>query len=77
MMSKIEIEVKQREELARLMQWVGSKARLAAQLGVSRQSIHYWIKRGRISATCAIKVDELTDGLFKKEEMRPDVTEWK
>lgn len=76
MKSKIEIEVQQREELANLLNWVGSKARLAAQLGVTRQAVYYWVKRGRISATCAKEVEVLTDGLFTKERLRPDVMEW-
>ena len=76
MKSKRQIEIQQRDELARLMLWVGSKKRLAAQLGVSRQAVYYWVKRGRISATHAREVEILTGGLFKKENLRPDVMEW-
>jgi DNA-binding transcriptional regulator YdaS (Cro superfamily) len=36
-----------------------------------------WVSRGRISATAAIEVDKLTNGLFKKEDLRPAVTQWR
>lgn len=76
MMSAIEVSKQQKYELERLLTWAGSKARLADALNVSRQTVYYWQKRGRISATCAREVEQLTKGLFTKEELRPDVINW-
>ena len=72
-----EIERAQRVELLHLIAWVGSQTRLASQLNVSRQTVHNWVSRGRISALKAIEVEDKTDGLFKKEVLRPDVIEWR
>ena len=77
MLSNIEIKQMQKEQLTRLLEWVGSRKRLADELGVTRQAVYEWIKRGRISAVMAIKVDKRTDGLFTKESLRPDVVRWR
>lgn len=71
-----EINKQQKEELERLIEYAGSKARLAQALGVSRQIVYYWLKRGRISASCAKDVEFITDGAFKAVELRPDVVSW-
>lgn len=76
MKSAKQLKMQQETELARLIEWVGSKSRLAEQLNVTRQAVHYWEKRGRIPASFAIEVEKLTNGYFKKEELRPDVATW-
>jgi DNA-binding transcriptional regulator YdaS (Cro superfamily) len=76
MLSQKEIEEKQRHQLNKLLAWVGSKTRLASETGVSRQAVYMWIERGRISATAATIVHRKTDGLFKRDDLRPDVTTW-
>ena len=76
-MKSIEVmKAQQERELNRLLKWVGSQAQLSKQLGVSRQVVHLWFKRGRISATMATEVERKTLGLFKRDELRPDVIEW-
>lgn len=76
MLSFTEVTQRQKDNLYKLIAWVGSQSRLAKQLGVSRQTVNNWISRGRISATAAIEVERKTDGLFKKEDLRPDVVQW-
>jgi DNA-binding transcriptional regulator YdaS (Cro superfamily) len=71
-----EINEQQRNELDRLIAYAGSKARLAESLGVSRQIVYYWLKRGRISASCALEVERITNGAFTAAELRPDVMNW-
>jgi DNA-binding transcriptional regulator YdaS (Cro superfamily) len=71
-----EINIQQMEELNRLIEYAGSKARLAESLGVSRQIVYYWLKRGRISASCALEVERITNGAFTAAELRPDVMNW-
>jgi DNA-binding transcriptional regulator YdaS (Cro superfamily) len=67
----------QASELERLLQWAGSQTTLATFIGVAPQVVTNWVSRGRISVTGAIKVEELTEGAFKKRELRPDVNSWR
>lgn len=76
MQSIEQIEMQQSAQLNKLLAWVGSRRRLANELGVSRQVVYGWVDRGRISATAATQVHRKTDGLFKREDLRPDVKEW-
>ena len=78
-MKSIAEQIKEMEQrkLTELVEYVGGQASLARFLGVSRQSVNEWVSRGRISATAAIEVDKLTNGLFKKEDLRPAVTQWR
>lgn len=77
MKTQQQIEQQQRDQLHRLLLWVGTRKRLASELGVSRQVVYGWVDRGRISATAATQVHIKTDGLFRREDLRPDVREWK
>ena len=76
MKSELQIKQQQKEQLYKLTAWVGSQRRLADELGVSKQTVNNWIKRGRISAVCATLVEEKTTGLFKRDDLRPDVIVW-
>jgi len=76
MKSQQQIKQQQYDELMKLLAWIGSRARLAAELGETRQTVYAWVKRGRISASAARRVDEKTEGLFSKEMLRPDVVVW-
>lgn len=55
-----------------------NKSDIATACGVERQTVYQWFRRGKISATAAIKLEshEKVKGVITKEEMRPDVTEW-
>lgn len=77
LLSKEQIKSKQASELARLIEYVGSRSALASQLGVSTAVVGMWVQRGRISATCATKVERMSGGMFKRHEMRPDVVTWR
>lgn len=78
-MKSIAEQIKEVESgrLAELVEYMGGQASLARFLGVSRQSVNEWVSRGRISATAAIEVERLTNGAFKKEDLRPAVTQWR
>ncbi|UVX30641.1 transcriptional repressor [Klebsiella phage VLCpiS13b] len=78
-MKSIAEQIKEMEQrkLTDLVEYMGGQASLARFLGVSRQSVNEWVSRGRISATAAIEVEKLTNGLFKKEDLRPAVTQWR
>ena len=55
-----------------------NKSKMAQAVGVERQTVYNWFRRGRISATAAIKLEQhiLVEGVITKEQMRPDVAEW-
>ena len=76
MISAEELKFRQSEQLMKLISWVGTRARLAKELGESNQTVYGWVNRGRISASAAIKVEKKTAGLFTKEMLRPDVITW-
>lgn len=65
----------QAAQLIKLLDWAGSQTTLAKALGVSPQTVHNWLARGRISASMAIKAENVT-GHFLKEQLRPDVRVW-
>ena len=55
-----------------------NKSAMAVAAGVERQTVYNWFRRGRVSATAALRLerDILVGGVINKEEMRPDVKEW-
>lgn len=55
-----------------------NKSAIAEACDVNRQTVYHWFRRGRVSATAAIKLEshEKVKGEITKEEMRPDVQEW-
>lgn len=71
-----QIRAEQAQYLAKLISYAGSQSRLARGLNVSPQVVQNWVKRGRISATCAIEAEALTGGAITKEDLRPDVESW-
>ncbi len=76
MKSMEQIKTEQKQALLKLIEFAGSNVRLANELGYTRSTVTEWIKRGRISATAALKAEKITDGYIKKEELRPDVIDW-
>lgn len=71
------LKQQQREQLAMAVEWAGSQTNLGKLLGVSPQVVNNWVSRGRISATSAAELEKQSKGLFKKVNLRPDVTEWR
>ena len=71
------IEAQQAQSLKELIEWAGSQAVLSGALGVSQQVVGNWVARGRISAVMAAKAEQVTEGAFTKEYMRPDVQVWR
>lgn len=76
MKSMAQIKIEQKRALLKLIEFAGSNVRLANELGYTRSAVTEWVKRGRISASAAIKAERHTNGHVTKEELRPDVTEW-
>ncbi len=70
------IKIAQKQKLEELFYHYGSKTSTAKALGVSRQVVNHWAVRGRVSAKYAIKVERVTNGEFRKQDLRPDVQVW-
>lgn len=77
LLSKTQIEEKQSSELMRLIDYVGGRGALASQLGIDYSVVNMWVSRGRISATQATVVERMSEGKFKRKELRPDVSRWR
>ena len=76
---KLSIEVQQKRALGILWKCFNfNKSKMAEAVGVERQTVYNWFRRGRVSATAALRLEhhELVEGVISKEQMRPDVTEW-
>ena len=77
--AKVDLTIEEQQKLAlgKLWRYYNlNKADIARALDVSVVSVYQWFNRGRISATAAILVDDITCGEIKKEDLRPDVKEW-
>ena len=47
---------------------------IAKALGISQPAVGYWIKGGfKPSPINAVKIEEVTNGLVRREHIRPDV----
>ena len=65
--------------LVRLLEYFdGIRAKCARECGVSRQTVHRWIKLGRVSAIGALRIHYNPGLPFTKEQLRPDIQkhEW-
>lgn len=71
-----EIIKQQKKALNELIEYAGTKTRLAHYMDVSPQVVQGWVNRGRISATMAIEAEKITNGAITKEYLRPDVLGW-
>ena len=71
-----QMKAQQAQQLIKTIEWFGSQKMMAFHLKVSKQTVNNWAKRGRISATAAIKVEQITKGDIKKQDLRPDVIAW-
>ena len=68
-----QIKNQQSSQLLKLIKWIGSKAKLGRECNASKQTVNGWCKRGRISRDAATIVHIKSDGLFKREDLRPDI----
>ena len=55
--------------LSEAIAWAGGKSALARRVGVTRSAVSHWIKRGRVPAESALKIERLSCGLFKAVDL--------
>lgn len=53
------------EEIKKLIDFYGSRSRLARALGVHRAAVTQWCDQGGLPPKRAIQVEQLTGGMFK------------
>lgn len=61
------------DAIRRAVQLAGGAASLARRLGITRVSVHEWVKRGRIPAERVIAVEAAVDAQVTRHELRPDL----
>lgn len=59
-----------------LLAHLGSKAEMARQAKMSRNTVSYWFTRGQIGRVAAKKFGSMKAIPFTKEELRPDIVDW-
>lgn len=72
MMIQEDLDKECRHALERVVDYVGSQQGLAYQLGVSRQVVNNWLRRGRVSLVYAIIIEKVSRGRFSRYDLRPD-----
>jgi hypothetical protein len=65
-----------RQALELLLAHFGSKAEMARQAKMSRNTVSYWFTRGQIGRVAAKKFGTMRAVPFTKEQLRPDIANW-
>ena len=61
-----------REAIIAACKVMGSQAKLARHIGVTRQAISKWIKTGRTPSRRVLAIEQATQGLLTRYDLRPD-----
>lgn len=64
------------EALDLLLVHMGTKAEMARQAKMSRNTVSYWFTRGQIGRVAAKKFGSMKAIPFTKEQLRPDIKDW-
>jgi hypothetical protein len=65
-----------RQALELLLSHFGTKAEMARQARMSRNTVSYWFTRGQVGRVAAKKFGSMKSLPFTKEQLRPDVANW-
>lgn len=63
-------ERKRFESIKDLVNWFGSRKKMAQKLGVTVPAVDKWIYQGHIPAWRALQIDEVTDGMVGVQDIR-------
>jgi hypothetical protein len=69
-------KVECRQALDTLLAHFGTKAEMARQVKMSRNTVSYWFTRGQIGRVAAKKFGSMKALPFTKEQLRPDIANW-
>lgn len=62
-----------RSLVERAIQMFGSEAKLGKAIGRSQNAVWQAKRRGRVTAEMAIAIDEATEGVVSRHQLRPDI----
>ena len=62
--------------LDQLLAHFGTKAEMARQAKMSRNTVSYWFTRGQIGRVAAKRFGSMKSLPFTKEQLRPDIGNW-
>lgn len=62
------------EAITKSLRIAGGQTGLARLLGVSRQRVHQWRKRGAVPLKWAIEIQQVTDGKVRVEDFYPAIS---
>ena len=62
-----------KKQILRAAAICGGESELARRVGISRQAVNLWVKKGRIPAERVPAVVQATHGIIKHHELRPDI----
>ena len=65
-----------RKALDMLLAHFGTKAEMARQARMSRNTVSYWFTRGQVGRVAAKKFGSMKTLPFTKEQLRPDIGNW-
>jgi hypothetical protein len=65
-----------RKALELLLVHFGTKAEMARQAKMSRNTVSYWFTRGQVGRVAAKKFGSMKALPFTKEQLRPDIGNW-
>jgi hypothetical protein len=65
-----------RQALNQLLAHFGTKAEMARQAKMSRNTVSYWFTRGQIGRVAAKRFGTMRAVPFTKEQLRPDIANW-
>lgn len=69
-------KVECRKALDMLLAHFGTKAEMARQAKMSRNTVSYWFTRGQVGRVAAKKFGAMKTPPFTKEQLRPDIKDW-
>jgi len=60
--------------IVKAVNFFGNQNRMAKALGVSRQSVTFWVNgKAKISPVNVLKINKITRGAISPSELRPDI----
>jgi DNA-binding transcriptional regulator YdaS (Cro superfamily) len=60
-------------ELEKIVNYFGSKQKLAEAIGTSKQNVNIWKDKGYIPTKWAIEIEKATNRDINRAEIRPDI----
>lgn len=57
----------------RAIELSGSQGKLAARLGITKAFVSQWARGVKVRAERAVQIEKVTNGLVRREELRPDL----